>query len=191
MNFLPLWKVYLMRFLWKVLFFDPINTYFPCKQKITTYGFNSAISSGWSGYEDLSTSMWIWYPTPWAPGNPTTNYNLAIIRAIMAILSSLNPVHGHMNNCLLLFSDGGNIGLMWWMAFLYKFVVNWVKNNPWNRCTCARCYYVGTSSLGYSQFANVCNQINAPISNGNPWNMGIQLVNHSVSRIFNQGTCYC
>ena len=66
---------------------------------------------------------------------------------------------GHLNNCLILISDGGNIPLVWWNAILYNWIQNFVKNYPWNRCTCSMCYYVGNPGIGLSQFTAVCAQI--------------------------------
>ena len=192
MNFLPLLKVYCIRDLWKRLFFDRTNGDLPCKQKITTYGFNSIIRPGPLdiGYEEFSMTMNVFLP-PWAPSDTMTNYNLPISKAIMTIMASLLPIHGHLNNCLLLFSDGGNPPIIAFTVTLYKFVRDWVKHHPLNRCTCVQCFYVGTSSIGYSQFANTCKKIDAPTYNGNCYNMGMQLVNFSADKISKQGSCFC
>ena len=95
---------------------------------------------------------------PFAFDDPATNYDAAIIKAISLIMASLGQP-GHLNNCLILISDGGGSPLLGIIVIFYGWIQNFVKNYPWNRCTCSMCYYVGNPGIGLSQFTTVCAQI--------------------------------
>lgn len=160
-----IWKVIAMRWFWHMFFFNPANLYLPCPQKKTTFGFDSAITE----YEEFSMSPSPWVPWILFPPDPVTDYNVAIMKAITILLASTSYLD--LNNCLILISDGENTSLFWFVAWIFEAVVEWMKEDPRNRCTCVRCYYVGTSPFGLTQFTTVCSNLNAPIpiQSGDPW----------------------
>ena len=131
-------------------------------------------------------------PPTFAPLIPSTNYNMAVLKAgFMVLMSLLSPI-GHVNSCLLLVSDGGTLPLSNNFAAFFKTVKNIAKQNPWNRCICVKCFYVG-NGLPHPLFVQSCNLIEAemPIYVGNPWFVGMSLVSESLAKVFNEKNCSC
>ena len=81
-----LWFVYYLRWVFKTYFFDPVNAFLPCQQRVSTFGYNHRIvPPAWGSYESLQTSMSIWFPPIPDVNSRTTDFNLAILKALTLV----------------------------------------------------------------------------------------------------------
>ena len=186
-----IWFVYYLRWVFRQWFFDPINSFLPCKQRVSTFGFNHRITPPvWGSYESLSTVMNEWLPPIADLSSFTTNFNLAIIKALTLVWESFSIAR--LNSCIILVSDGGTKTVDIMMFWIVPWVRNYMKQNPWNRCLCTMCFYCRPipPPMEYN-FRRACQALGAPIYTGSYSDMAATLLSKANERVFNRQFCQC
>ena len=155
-----------------------------CPQKVSTFGFCSSVSA----YEEF-----VWRPlmNPILPpgfSSPVTNYAVAIIKALQLVVR-----YSRMNQCVFIFSDGGDNSF----DSVEIEIWNFVRRNCLRCDLCVQCFFMRNFPFQAvpTNFARTCRDIGSgPLgtvyTNDNPWIVASQLRRLAWNKVWNQ-QCPC
>ena len=153
-----------------------------CPQKISTFGFSSSATVNEEFQWDLNPIL----PTIFS--SPQTHYSVAIIKALQLIVR-----YSKMNQCLLIFSDGGDNSFDSAEIEIWNFV----RRNCLECDLCVQCFFMRNfrNQQVPNNYMNTCRQLGSGqlgvvFAHESPWTMATSLRQLALRKIWNQ-QCPC